>query len=90
MSDVVVDSRVVAKWFVPEPDSAQAEQVVTDVKAAGGRLIVLDLVYSEVANVIWKNYRVKPLPIRLQKGRWLRSCRPRCTRSRPRHSWIPR
>jgi predicted nucleic acid-binding protein len=61
MSDVVVDSSVVAKWFVPEPDSVQAERVVTDVRAAQGRLIVLDLVYSEVANVIWKNYRRKTL-----------------------------
>ena len=59
MSDIVVDSSVVAKWVVPEPDSPQAHRVVADTKAAGGRLIVLDLVFPEVVNVIWKKHRQK-------------------------------
>ena len=55
MSDVVVDSSVVAKWFVPEPDSPKAFQVLTDTSAANGRLIALDLMYDEVANVIGRS-----------------------------------
>lgn len=54
MSDVVVDSSVVAKWILPEADSQQAHQIIADVAAQGDRLIVLDLVLSEVANAIWK------------------------------------
>lgn len=59
MSDIVVDSSVVVKWVVPEPDSWQAQRVVADAGAAGGRLIVLDLVYPEVVNAIWKQHRQK-------------------------------
>jgi predicted nucleic acid-binding protein len=59
MSDLVVDSSVIAKWFVPEPDSPQAERVMRDTTAAGGRLVVLDITFIEVANVIWKKHRQK-------------------------------
>jgi hypothetical protein len=38
MSDVVVDSSVVAKWILPEADSAHAERLTTEVPASGGRL----------------------------------------------------
>jgi predicted nucleic acid-binding protein len=54
MSDIVVDSSVVAKWVLPEADSALAHQVIADVIGAGDRLIVLDLALPEVANAIWK------------------------------------
>jgi predicted nucleic acid-binding protein len=47
MSDVVLDSCVVAKWFVPETDSAQAKRVMTDTTSVGNRLIVLDLALVE-------------------------------------------
>lgn len=59
MSDVVVDSSVVAKWVVSEPDSPQAHRAASDVQSSGGQLIVLDLACVEVVNVIWKNYRQK-------------------------------
>jgi predicted nucleic acid-binding protein len=54
MADVVADSCVVAKWVLTEADTAKALQVVADVTASGGRLIVLDLALPEVANAIWK------------------------------------
>ena len=63
MSDLVVDSSVVVKWILPEPDSADAVQVRDDVISAGGRLIVLDLVLPEVSNAIWKNHRQKKIAI---------------------------
>lgn len=56
MSDTVVDSSVVAKWILPEADSAQAQRLITEVALRGGRLTVLDLVFPEVANAIWKRY----------------------------------
>ncbi len=61
MSDIVVDSSVVAKWVLPEPDSAQAQQLITDAAAAGDRLIVLDLVFVEVGNAIWKSHRQRQM-----------------------------
>jgi predicted nucleic acid-binding protein len=57
MSDVVVDSSVVAKWVLPEPDSSLAHQLLLEVTGGGGRLIVLDLVFPEVVNAIWKRHR---------------------------------
>ncbi len=56
MSDTVVDSSVVAKWILPESDSAQAQRLITEVALKGERLIVLDLALVEVANAIWKRY----------------------------------
>src|SRR5437016_1937260 len=56
MSDTVVDSSVVAKWILPEADTAQAQRLVSDVALAGERLLVLDLAFPEVANAIWKRY----------------------------------
>jgi predicted nucleic acid-binding protein len=54
MSDIVVDSSVVAKWILPEADSPQAQRLFSEVSASGGKLIVLDLMLPEVANSIWK------------------------------------
>lgn len=54
MSDVVVDSSVVAKWIIAEPDSAHAQRLIAEAAQKGERLIVLDLAFVEVANAIWK------------------------------------
>jgi len=57
MSDTVVDSSVVAKWILPEADSPQAQRLIAEVAGKGERLMVLDLVFPEVANAIWKCWR---------------------------------
>jgi predicted nucleic acid-binding protein len=49
-----VDSSVVAKWILPEADSANARRLITDYAMRGDRLFVLDLCFAEVANAIWK------------------------------------
>jgi predicted nucleic acid-binding protein len=56
MSDTVVDSSVVAKWVLPEPDSAHAQRLIDEVALKGKRLIVLDLAFVEVTNAIWKRH----------------------------------
>lgn len=56
MSDTLVDSSVVAKWIMPEPDSAHAKRLITELALKGERLIVLDLAFVEVTNAIWKRY----------------------------------
>jgi predicted nucleic acid-binding protein len=58
MSDKIVDSSVVAKWVLPEPDSPLADRLITETAASGERLVVLDLAFVEVTNAIWKrNHR---------------------------------
>lgn len=57
MSDLVVDSSVLAKWVLPEADSAKAQQLIVQSAASGERLLVLDLAFPEVANAIWKRHR---------------------------------
>lgn len=56
MTDVVVDSSAVAKWILPEGDSAQAQRLIFEVAMQGGRLLVLDLAIVEVSNAIWKRH----------------------------------
>jgi predicted nucleic acid-binding protein len=68
MSDVVVDSSVVAKWVLPEADSAHAQRLITEVAAIGQQLIVLDLVFPEVANAIWKQHRRRLITLDEARG----------------------
>jgi predicted nucleic acid-binding protein len=56
MSDTVVDSSVVAKWILPEADSAQANRLISEIAMKGERLVILDLALVEVANAIWKQH----------------------------------
>ena len=44
----VVDASVAAKWLAPEPDSLLAETLLDD------ELIVPDLLFAEVGNILWK------------------------------------
>ena len=44
----VVDASVAAKWLAPEADSPLAEALLDD------ELIVPDLLYAEVGNILWK------------------------------------
>ena len=56
MSDMVVDSSVVAKWILPEFDSTHAQLIVSESAQNNDRLVILDLVYAEVTNAIWKQH----------------------------------
>lgn len=44
----VVDASVAAKWLAPEPDSPFAEALLDE------ELIVPDLLFAEVGNILWK------------------------------------
>ena len=68
MSDLVVDGSVVAKWFFLEADSAQAQKLLDDAATTSDRLIVLDLVFPEVANAVWKLQRQRRLSIAEARG----------------------
>ncbi len=57
MKEIVVDSSVVIKWFVPQANSIQARKILD--KYQDGELFLLapDLIYAEVGNIIWKLHR---------------------------------
>src|SRR5687767_4412787 len=59
MANVVVDSSVVAKWILPEHDSADALKFLSDTATQGGLIVVLDLALIEVANAIWRRVHRK-------------------------------
>jgi predicted nucleic acid-binding protein len=63
MNNVIVDSSVIAKWVLPEADSAQALLLTTEVPAAGGKIIILDLALPEVGNAIWKSHRQRTITL---------------------------
>ncbi len=50
---LVVDASVAVKWFLPEPDAEPAVALLR----AGHRLIAPDLLWIEVASVLWKVVR---------------------------------
>lgn len=68
MKDVALDSCVVAKWFVPEVDTAQAKKVMADTLSAGGKMIALDLALVEITNTIWKKHRAKKITLAEANG----------------------
>jgi predicted nucleic acid-binding protein len=52
MGDWAFDSSVASKWVLPEPDTPLAQRAGDEVRAGGGRLIMLDLAVIEGANAI--------------------------------------
>src|SRR4051812_25291685 len=58
MDGIVVDSSVVAKWVLSEPDEDKAESLL-DAERSGTKLVVLDLAFTEVASAIWKQHRLR-------------------------------
>jgi len=58
LTRLVVDASVAVKWFLPEPHSEEALRLLD-----GGReLLVPDLLWAEVGNVLWKRWRQGELP----------------------------
>ena len=53
MIDYIVDSNIVAKWLLPEPDSNRARALI----APEYKLRAPDLLMPELANVLWKGAR---------------------------------
>lgn len=55
-SDLLLDSCVVAKLVIPEPDSHLADQLVTEAIDREDSVLAVDFALVEVANVIWKQH----------------------------------
>lgn len=58
---VVVDASVIIKWFIPEVHAIFANRVLQK----NWSLLVPDLTFSEVGNILWKKCRRKELTINI-------------------------
>ncbi len=52
--DLVVDSGIIAKWFVTESDSEDAVKIYHRFQNGDFRILVPGLVFAEFGNIIWK------------------------------------
>lgn len=50
----VVDASVVVKWFLPESDTAEATDILHQIRRGHAHAVVPELLLAECANVIWK------------------------------------
>jgi predicted nucleic acid-binding protein len=48
---------VAIKWFVVEPYTAQAEDILTQYHAGDINFLAPDLIYAEVGNIAWRKQR---------------------------------
>jgi predicted nucleic acid-binding protein len=53
LTRLVVDASVAVKWFLPEPHSEEALGLLDGKR----ELLVPDLLWAEVGNVLWKRWR---------------------------------
>ena len=53
---VVLDSSVVIKWFLAESDSDRAHRILDQIEGRTLEVVIPDLLYAEVGNVLWKRY----------------------------------
>lgn len=61
MKEIVIDSSVAVKWFVPQPNSGKAQELLNAYQNSELLLLAPDLIYAEVGNVIWKMSRFQNL-----------------------------
>lgn len=54
MKNLVIDSSVAVKWFVPETDSDKALQILTEYETGKYYFIAPGLIHAEYGNIIWK------------------------------------
>lgn len=61
LTKLVIDSSVVIKWFVPEPNSMRARTILTQYQNGQVALIAPDSITAEVANVLWRKHSTQHL-----------------------------
>jgi predicted nucleic acid-binding protein len=61
MPQLVIDSSVAIKWFVPEPYSLEARRILDGYRRGNLSFLAPDLIYAEVGNIIWKKQQFQGL-----------------------------
>ena len=64
MSPIVIDASVAVKWFLPELHAVAARKLLSE----KGHLLAPDLIWSEVANVLWKKVQRGELTAEVARG----------------------
>ncbi len=62
MIDLVVDSSVAIKWFVPESLSAEADQILLAHDQGSLTFLAPEVIYAEFGNIVWKKHLFQGLP----------------------------
>jgi len=57
VKEVVVDSSVAIKWFVPQGNSTKAREILDAYQDCNLTILAPDLIYAEVGNIVWKLHR---------------------------------
>lgn len=57
MEQLIVDSSVVIKWFVPEENSDRAADLLDGYETSVFSFLMPDLLYAEMGNIVWKKCR---------------------------------
>ncbi len=56
MIDLVIDSSVAIKWFVPEAYSAEADRILLDHDKGALSFLAPEVIYAEFGNIVWKKH----------------------------------
>jgi predicted nucleic acid-binding protein len=56
-TNVVVDSSVAIKWFLPEPHDTVAKRLLDGYRQGWLTLLAPDLIDAEVGNILWKRHQ---------------------------------
>lgn len=56
MANLVVDSSVAIKWFIPEPYSTEARRILDSYKTGALSFLAPDLINAEFGNIVWKKH----------------------------------
>jgi predicted nucleic acid-binding protein len=54
MPNLVIDSSVAIKWFLPEQYTAEARRILDGYQRGDLTLLAPELIYAEVGNIVWK------------------------------------
>lgn len=65
MTELVIDSGVTVKWFVTEPYTTEAEQILADYQRSSISFLAPDLIYAEFGNIVWKKRMFQGLDAKL-------------------------
>lgn len=63
MPNLVVDSSVVIKWFLPEPYSVEARRILDGYQQGDITFLAPDLIYAEIGNIVWKKQQFQGLAV---------------------------
>lgn len=61
---LVLDTSVVAKWFLPEQLSSAADSVLEDIRLGEALAAAPDLIIHEFANILWQRQKKGDISIR--------------------------